>query len=159
MKFISGSIFCRSYRVANRGDKAFAGKLIILVDSSSSSAAEIFARLVQLEKRGVVLCDRSSGAVMESQFFRHTVEVSPTTIVPYGATITVAALKMADGNSLENVGVLPDERILPTPSDMSQGNDPVMARAAELAGLKMTVQEAGSIFPFEWPKEKMPEID
>jgi len=34
-----------------------------------------------------------------------------------------------------------------------------MGRAAELAGLKMTAQEAGKIFPFEWPKEKMPEID
>ena len=147
-------------RVAKtRGEKAFAGALIVLIDSRSSSAAEIFARLVQLEKRGVVLGDRSSGAVMESQFFPHTVEVSPTAVATYGDTITVAALKMSDGNSLENVGVLPDERILPTNADIAQGGDPVMARAAELAGLKMTIQEASKIFPFEWPKEKMSEID
>lgn len=141
------------------GPKAFAGNLIVLTDSRSSSAAEIFARVVQLEKRGTVLGDRSSGAVMESQFFPHTVQVSPTTVATFGNTITVASLKMSDGNSLESVGVLPDEHIVPTPADIAEGSDPVMSRAAELAGVKMTAKEAGKIFPFEWPKEKMPEID
>lgn len=142
-----------------RGRKAFGGKLIVLVDSRSSSAAEIFARVVQLEKRGVVLGDRSAGAVMEAQFFSHAVSLSPTTMSPYGATITEAALVMSDGGTLEKVGVMPDERILPTPADLTEGRDPVLARAAELVGLKMTAEEAGKMFPFEWPKEQMPEVD
>jgi C-terminal processing protease CtpA/Prc len=142
-----------------RGGKAFGGKLIVLIDSRSSSAAEIFARVVQLEKRGIVLGDRSSGAVMEAQFFPHMVSVSPTAVSTYGSTITGASLTMADGATLEHIGVTPDERIVLTAADIAVGNDSVLARAAELVGVKMSAQEAGKLFPFEWPKEQMPEID
>jgi carboxyl-terminal processing protease len=139
--------------------KAFGGKLVVLIDSRSGSAAEVFARVVQLEKRGIVLGDRSAGAVTEAQFFPRVFSLSPTATVIYGAEITVAALVMTDGGTLENVGVMPDERILPNPTDIAELHDPVLARAAELAGVQMTVEEAGGIFPFEWPKEKMPKIE
>jgi carboxyl-terminal processing protease len=142
-----------------RGHKAFGGNLIVLVDSKSMSAAEIFARVVQLEKRGTVLGDRTAGAVMESKRFVHAVELDRSNVTQYGAMVTVADLIMADGKTLENVGVMPDERILPTPADMAAGRDPVLARAAALAGVKMTPEDAGKIFPFEWPKERMPEMD
>jgi carboxyl-terminal processing protease len=143
----------------SRGGKAFNGKLIVLVDSRSSSAAEIFARVVQLEKRGIVLGDRSAGAVMESKYFVHAVPLDATNVTQYGAMITIADLIMADGKSLENVGVKPDELIIPAALDLATGRDPVLARAAELAGAKMSTEEAGKIFPVVWPKEQMPEID
>lgn len=144
-----------------RGHSTFRGRLIVLVDSKSMSAAEIFARVVQLEKRGTILGDRSAGAVMESEIFIHAVGLdgSRTSVTQYGAAISIADLIMADGKSIENVGVTPDERIMPTPADMAAGRDPVLARAAALAGLKMTPEEAGKIFPFEWPKRRMPEME
>lgn len=144
----------------SRGRKPFTGKLIVLVDSRSSSAAEIFARVVQLEKRGIVLGDRSAGAVMESRYFVHALPLDATNVTQYGAMITIADLIMADGKSLESIGVSPDERIVPTALDLAGGRDPVLARAAELGGInKMSAEEAGRIFPLEWPKEQMPEID
>ncbi|HEY0701551.1 MAG TPA: S41 family peptidase [Candidatus Acidoferrales bacterium] len=146
-------------KVKSRGGKAFAGKLIVLIDSDSKSAAEIFARVIQLEKRGTVLGDRSAGAVMESKVFVHAEELDRVNVAQYRTSITIANIIMADGVSLENLGVTPDQLILPTPADIAAGRDPVLARAAELAGVKMTPEEAGKIFPLEWAEEKMHEID
>jgi carboxyl-terminal processing protease len=132
------------------GDAVFKGQLIVLVDSNSGSSAEIFARVVQLEKRGTVLGDRSAGAVMESIQYPH--EVGVDIIAFYGASITIADLTMADGKSLEKVGVAPDELLLPSAADMAAGRDPVLARAAALAGAKLDAETAGKLFPVEWRK-------
>jgi C-terminal processing protease CtpA/Prc len=142
----------------SRGSKAIGGKLIVLIDSRSASAAEVFARLVQIEKRGIVIGDRSAGAVMEGEYFPHVVYVDSKNVTQYGAMISIADLIMGDGKSLEGAGVTPDQTVFPTAEDIANGRDPALARAAELAGLKMTPEEAGRIFPFEWPKEKMPEF-
>ena len=65
-----------------RGDKAFTGQLVVLVDSESGSSAEMFARVVQLEKRGTVVGDQTAGAVMRSRYYDHTIGVD--IFVAYG---------------------------------------------------------------------------
>lgn len=133
-----------------RGKAAFDGKLIVLVDSGSASAAEIFARLIQLEKRGVVIGDQTAGAVMEARQYSH--EVGTGNVVPYGASITDADLIMSDGKSVEHVGVTPDELLLPSAQDLATHRDIVLARAVELAGSKIDPAKAGELFPIEWRK-------
>ena len=130
------------------GGARFEGNLVVLIDSKSASCSEVFARLVQLEKRGVVIGDRSAGAVMQSRYYGK--EMGHDTLVLYGASITDADVIMADGKSLEHVGVTPDELIVPTAEDLAAGRDPVMARAAELLGFKLDPARAGKMFPVEW---------
>lgn len=128
----------------------FKGKLVVLIDSESGSAAEIFARVIQLEKRGIVIGDRSAGAVMRSRYHGH--ELGTDTVVPFGASITDADVIMTDGKSLEKVGVTPDELMLPTAKDMAAGRDVVMARAAAMLGVELSPEKAGTFFPIEWKK-------
>jgi len=96
---------------------------------------------------------------MEGRTYVHAVKLDATNVAQYGVEVSTADLIMNDGKSLENVGVIPDETILPSPTDIAQGRDPVLARAAELVGVKMTAEEAGKVFPFTWPKERVLEID
>jgi C-terminal processing protease CtpA/Prc len=132
------------------GDKNFKGKLVVLVDSKSASAAEIFARVVQLEKRGAVIGDRTAGAVMQSRTFDH--QMGLDTVVFYGVSVTDADVIMADGKSLEGVGVTPDELLLPTAADLAARRDPVLARAAAILGIGLPQDKAGAMFPIEWRK-------
>jgi C-terminal processing protease CtpA/Prc len=135
----------------SRGANAYSGKLTVLVDSRSASASELFARVVQLEHRGNVLGDHSSGSVMEARHY--SFHQGTDTMIFYGASITEADLIMADGKSLEHTGVTPDEVILPSPADLAARRDPVLARAATLVGVELDPVKAGQLFPIEWRKE------
>ncbi|MBA3805548.1 MAG: PDZ domain-containing protein [Acidobacteria bacterium] len=133
-----------------RGEKAFKGQLIVLVDSRSGSAAEIFARVVQLEKRGMVIGDRTAGAVMRSKTYPHNTGVDQ--IAFYAVSVTDADVVMTDGQSLEKVGVTPDQLLLPSAANLAAQRDPVMFRAAMLAGLDIEPAKLGTLFPVEWRK-------
>ena len=165
LKELIGGLFERDIKIGDRvgresskaitargkGKDAFQGKLIVLVDAQSASASEVLARVVQLEKRGVVIGDRSGGRVMEARLFSY--KIGFYTVMYYGASITDADLVMTDGKSLEHTGVLPHEVLLPSVRDIAQGFDPVLAHAAELAGVQLTPEAAGKEFPFEWPSD------
>ncbi|MGE5244796.1 MAG: S41 family peptidase [Betaproteobacteria bacterium] len=130
--------------VARPARHPFGGTLVVLVDSRSASAAEMFARIVQLERRGRVVGDRTAGAVMTSRFFPHSIGLGAVAF--YATSITVGDVRMSDGGSLEKVGVTPDEAVLPTPQDLAAGRDPALARAVELAGGRISPEDAGRLF-------------
>jgi C-terminal processing protease CtpA/Prc len=139
--------------VAKGRKSSFTGKLVVLVDAESASAAEVLARVVQLEKRGVVIGDRSSGSVMQGLLHGFVISVpdsSDVVLIPYAASITDADLIMADGRSLEHVGVTPDEIVLPTAADLRERRDPALARAVSTLGATLSPAAAGALFPVEW---------
>ncbi len=133
-----------------RSKKPFDGKVVVLVDSESGSSAELFARVMQLEKRGVVIGDRTAGAVMRALYMAR--QMGTDTIVPYGTSITDADSVMSDGKSLEHTGVTPDELLLPSGADIAAKRDLVLVRAAALVGVRLDATQAGAMFPVEWKR-------
>ena len=134
--------------VKSKGADSYKGKVIVLIDSGSGSASEIFARLMQIEERGKVIGDTSAGAVMQSRY--NSTAMGVNSLVFYGASVTEADVIMTDGKSLENVGVIPDEKILMTGADLANEKDPVLARALKMVGVNVTPEAAGQFFPFYW---------
>jgi C-terminal processing protease CtpA/Prc len=88
---------------------------------------------------------------MEARRYGH--EAGVDTVVFYGVSITESDLIMSDGKSLEHTGVTPDELVLPTAADLAAGRDPVLASAAGRLGVKLSAEDAGKVFPYEWPPE------
>jgi len=162
LEYLIGSLFDKEIKVADRVGRKdmkpqiakprdpFTGKLIVLVDSQSASASELFARVIQLQKRGIVIGDRSSGSVMEAIGYDY--QIGSDVVIPYGMSITDANLIMTDGKSLEHVGVIPDEVMVPTAADLAAGRDPVLAHAAQELGVKLSPEDAGKMFPYLWPR-------
>jgi C-terminal processing protease CtpA/Prc len=134
-------------RVRPRG-KPFAGELVVLVDSYSASAAEMFTRVVQVERRGRVIGDRTAGAVMGAYQFSGSAGEARSVL--FGVSVTAVDVRMSDGGTLERVGLMPDEFLIPSGLDLAARRDPVLARAVALLGGSLLPEEAGRLFPFEW---------
>ena len=138
----------------SKKEKTFKGRLIVLIDGESASAAEIFAHAVQFHKRGVVIGDRSAGSVMEGKLY--PMQVGIMREMPYAISVTNADVIMPDGARLERVGVVPDRSVLLTAQDMRMSHDPVLAHAASLVGIELDAKKAGGLFPTEWTRKRGP---
>jgi C-terminal processing protease CtpA/Prc len=110
---------------------ALQGPLVILVDSQSASAAEVFAHHFQRTGRGVVVGDRTSGRVTVARFYSH--QIGQDVVVPYGIQVAVARAVFPDGEELEARGVKPDVLCLPTEEDLREDRDPCLKVAINLA--------------------------
>jgi carboxyl-terminal processing protease len=140
----------RPENVRGFGHNAYTGKITVILDSRSGSAAEVTSRVLQLEKRATVIGELSEGKVMEARTYVDFIGAGR--VFGYATSVTEADLIMADGKSLENIGVTPDEVVLPTAADLAAGRDPVLARAAAISGIAITPEEAFKMFPYIWLK-------
>lgn len=137
----------------SKKDDSFKGDLGVLIDSESASSSEIFARVIQLEKRGTIYGDTSMGAVMTAEEYGLVTPMFQNRMEAIGGEkyyvsffeVTVADFVMRDGGRLEGTGVAPDIPIGPSPTALVQKADPVLAYAAGLLGAKMTAEQAGEL--------------
>lgn len=109
--------------------------LFILVDSESSSAAEVVPRHLQLAGRAVVIGDRTSGRVTAARFY--VGHIGTETVTLYGVSVAVERLVFPDGQELEGRGVTPDHICVPTPDDLREKRDPCLGLALRLAAEKL----------------------
>src|SRR5262249_6472858 len=92
--------------VAKPKDPNFTVPLFVLIDSHSATASEVFARVLQLKKRAMIIGDVSAGKVNRAMGFGGIGGM--VYMIPFGVVITVSKGVMADGSELENNGVTPD---------------------------------------------------
>lgn len=161
-EYLVGHFFDREVKIADfitrhkteqriakmRKDRNFKGELIVLIDSNSASAAEVFARVIQIEKRGVIVGDVSAGAVMTS----NNISIGNVrgaagfqTYSVFGVNVTIADLIMSDGNRLEKVGVIPDHLVGPSQLGLRLRSDAVLSYAAKMFGADISPENAGKL--------------
>lgn len=107
--------------------------LVVLIDSDSASASEIFAAAIRDNRRGTIVGDRSFGKGSVQGIF-------PMAHSGAGIRLTTAKFYSPLGNPISRVGVSPDVKI-PTASKTrtvgfrgaNQPDDAALARAVEVA--------------------------
>jgi carboxyl-terminal processing protease len=106
----------------------YKGRVVVLTGPATGSAAEIFAHVLQYEKRATVVGRRTAGAVVISRIYP----------LPGGGTLQVPIqdYRGRDGRRLESRGVLPDIGVAqPALSDLRTGRDPDLESALATLGV------------------------
>ena len=109
---------------------AYSVPMVILVDSQSSSAAEIFARYFQLKHKATVIGEQTAGRVVSSRFFHE--QLGTDRVVPFGVQISVGKILFPNNEDLEAKGVTPDQKCLPTAEDLREERDTCYSMAVAL---------------------------
>jgi C-terminal processing protease CtpA/Prc len=101
----------------------YAGRVVVLADGSSQSAAEHICALIKSTAAPTFVGSRTSGA--NGGVTR--------TILPGGIVVnfTGQSVRHRDGSQLQRVGIVPDIEALPTLAGIRAGRDDVLERAIE----------------------------
>ncbi len=102
----------------------YPGRIAVLVDRFSASSSEIFAHVLQHEKRGLVIGRPTAGAVIVARFYP----------LPGGGRLEIPVEDYIgrDGKRLEGVGVKPDRIVALRLADLRAGRDPDLETALKI---------------------------
>ena len=117
----------RGERVAEGRADAYAGPVAVLVDSATASAAEALASALQANGRARVFGETSCGCLLA--FLGHMK-------LPGGGELAYSEVGYIDvrGERIEGRGILPDEPVQPTRTDLRDGRDRVLEAAVSWLG-------------------------
>lgn len=102
-------------------DQRYRGRIVVLADGSSQSAAEHVCALIRSVAPATFVGSRTSGAN----------GAVTRTILPGGIVVnfTGQSVRHADGSPLQRVGIVPDVEVQPTVRGIREGRDEVLERA------------------------------
>lgn len=118
----------KEYTLKTGGNKsAYQGRILVLTDSATQSAAEVFAQAIQETGRGLVIGQRTTGGVLLGNHFK----------LPNGFDLHVAVMNYhsVKGIRLEGHGVIPDVPVDLTVKDYRENRDTVLDQANQLLQL------------------------
>ena len=117
--------------------KNFKGRVVFLIDSHSTSAAEIFAAAMQESGRAFLVGERSPGEALPSV----AVELPTGAVLQY----PIANYKTSTGKFLEGAGVTPDYTVPLTRATLLQGKDQQLEKAIELLRGEFTPKKSEAV--------------
>jgi carboxyl-terminal processing protease len=126
-----------------RREKPWQGKLAVLIDRNSGSGAELLAAAVQQNGRGLLLGDRSAGAVQVGRVQVNKVGVDR--VVMFATMVATAEFELEGGRKIEGVGVQPDFLMPLSSADLAARRDPVLAKALKQLGVTRTPEQLTSV--------------
>lgn len=126
-----------------RREKPWTGKLAVLIDRRSASAAEVLAAAIQQNGRGLLLGDRTAGAVQLASVQVNKVGVDR--LVFFGTRVAEAEFELEGGRKIEGAGVMPDFLMPLSAADLVGRRDPVLARALKQLGVVRAPEELKQI--------------
>jgi C-terminal processing protease CtpA/Prc len=104
--------------------KHFKGKIVILVNDSTASAAEMFALALRENGRAILVGEHTAGEALPSV----AVKLATGAVFQY----PIANYKSSGGKYIEGFGIEPDLKISPDRKVLLQGKDPQLDAALKI---------------------------
>lgn len=120
-----GTVYKKNSYIHKNIKKAYKGKLIVLTNESTLSAAEDFLIPLKYTKRAVILGSRTSGSDGDILFHKFEDNI----LLGVGCV----SVRFPNGKKIEGVGIIPDIEIYPSITDIKNNTDVVLNKALEIA--------------------------
>lgn len=132
---------------------AFQGTVLVLINAETSGYAELLARVIQQRQRGVIIGDRSMGRVFE-ETFSGDARGAYFSFSVSSVGFPTGELILADGSTLDGVGVTPDLSALPKAEDLALNRDTVLTKALAMVKQPLAPEEAFKLFWIDYDDDE-----
>jgi hypothetical protein len=121
----------------NDNTSYYKGKVIILCDEQTQSAAEYTCMMLKAMPNSIIVGSQTAGADGNITSFKLSQDIQ--------AGFTTLGVFYPDGTETQRVGIVPDSVVYPTAEGIRQGRDEILEKALEIAGCVVSVDEKKTV--------------